>query len=373
MLRLDKSNRHLVLLGRKSMREAGYWERRDIQEMICRSPGPFCEELGEYIHIVGSEVEPTDIVPDRIDLLGIDPNGSAVVIEVKRDSHKLHLLQAISYAAMVSKWEPKEFSEELRLFNSKWSERSDQKQQSLEEATEELEEILEEGDLEAVNRRQRIILLAEDFDYVVLSTAEWLARNHEVDIRCYRLAISTNGNDDFLSCTREYPPRELTEIAIRRRRKTETGDDAPLDWVNFLTTIRNPAVVTFFRNELQNGRQNSIQRKALRFFVAGKRRYAVYAKRQWARVLQFGRFDDDILFWTTRLGAGSKITRLSEGKKLRFYLAADDDFATFKRAAETELLQTEFHHDSDAIDDELDPIEYAESVPAPAGYGPHSR
>jgi len=29
------------------MREAGYWERRDIQEMICRTPAVFCEELGE--------------------------------------------------------------------------------------------------------------------------------------------------------------------------------------------------------------------------------------------------------------------------------------------------------------------------------------
>ena|SRR6185437_6439768 len=111
MLRIDKNNRSLIRLEPKTMKESGYWERRDIQEMICRSPGPFCDELDEYIHVVGSEVQPTDFVQDRIDILGIDPDGAAVVIEIKSDSHKLQLLQALSYVGMVAKWEPKQFIE----------------------------------------------------------------------------------------------------------------------------------------------------------------------------------------------------------------------------------------------------------------------
>src|SRR6266516_2601126 len=58
----------------KTMRESGYWERRDVQEMICRSPRSFCEELGEDIYIVGSEAQPSAFVQDRIDLLGVDPD-----------------------------------------------------------------------------------------------------------------------------------------------------------------------------------------------------------------------------------------------------------------------------------------------------------
>src|SRR5262245_54298167 len=72
MLRIDKANKILIPLERKTMRDSGYWERRDIQEMICHTPGPFFEELGENIHIVGSEVQPTEFVLDRIDVLGID-------------------------------------------------------------------------------------------------------------------------------------------------------------------------------------------------------------------------------------------------------------------------------------------------------------
>src|SRR5882672_4414766 len=105
MLRIDGSNKKLIRLEPKTMRESGYWERRDIQNMICHSPGAFCDELGEYIHIVGAEIQPTEFVQDRIDLLGVDPDGVAVVIELKRDSDKLQLLQGLSYAAMLSKWE----------------------------------------------------------------------------------------------------------------------------------------------------------------------------------------------------------------------------------------------------------------------------
>jgi hypothetical protein len=86
---------------------------------------------------LGSEVQPSDVVQDRIDLLGIDPNGAAVIIEIKRDSHKFQLLQALSYAGMIAKWEPKRFIERLIEFN--------QKQQSYEQAKAELEEILGDG------------------------------------------------------------------------------------------------------------------------------------------------------------------------------------------------------------------------------------
>jgi RecB family endonuclease NucS len=70
------------------MRESGYWERRDIQEMISHAPSVFCEELGEQeqFHLIGSEIKPTDFVEDRIDLLAVDPDGGAVIIEIRADS-----------------------------------------------------------------------------------------------------------------------------------------------------------------------------------------------------------------------------------------------------------------------------------------------
>jgi hypothetical protein len=274
MLRIDKTNKTLSALERKTMRESGYWERRDIQEMICRSPGSFCEELEEDIYIVGNEVQPTDFVQNRIDLLGVDPDGVAVIIEIKRGNDKLQLLQALSYAGMVAKWEPKRFIEQLREFNKK-------QQQTFEQVKDELEQSLEERDIEAINRNQRIVLLAEAFDYEVLVTAEWLTERYDMDIRCYRVALAKHGEDDFLTCTRAYPPRELTEIAIRRRREKEIGGE-PSDWNEALKSVENQAVVKFFQQELAAGRSNNLKYKNLRFYIDDRRRFVVAAKQKFA-------------------------------------------------------------------------------------------
>jgi hypothetical protein len=319
MLRIDKANKSLIPLERKTMRDSGYWERRDIQEMICQTPAPFFEELGESIHIVGSEVQPTEFVQDRIDILGIDPDGSAVIVEIKRDSHKLHLLQALSYAGMVAKWEPKRFIEQLSRFN---------RQHQFDQAKEQLEEILEEGDVEALNRNQRVVLLAEAFDYEVLITAEWLTERYDVDVRCYRIALAKNGSEDFLTCTRSYPPPELTDIAIRRRRTKEVGAEEPINWADALKSVENPAVRQFFRQELDAGRSNNPKLKALRFFIGEKKRFAVLMKRKWARVWQSGRFENDIEFWKTRLGEQAKIRPKWSGRRLRFLNSRGSPFSS---------------------------------------------
>jgi hypothetical protein len=352
MLRIDKSNKALIALERKTMRDSGYWERRDIQEMICRSPAPFCDELDEFILFVGSEVKPTDFVQDRIDLLGIDPDGAAVVVEIKRDSHKLHLLQALSYAGMVAKWEPKRFIEELRDFNKDCH----NDDRGFEQTKEQLEEILDEGDIETINRNQRIVLLAEAFDYEVLVTAEWLTERYDVDIRCYRVSLAKNGEDDFLTCTRAYPPPELTDLAIRRRRKKEIGEPETTDWNEALKSVENKAVVKFFEQELAAGRSNNPKYKALRFPIGGRRRFVMYAKRQFARVWQSARFEDDIEFWKSRLGERCRISPKWGGRRLRFYLFDEPNFMAFKKAVTVELLNTEFHTDSE---DETDDAEQA--------------
>ena len=88
MLLIDKSGKSLSSLERKSMREAGYWERRDIQQMICRSPNAFFGELGESIYLVGSEVEPSEFVQDRIDLLGVDETGAGTDIAKGKDERE---------------------------------------------------------------------------------------------------------------------------------------------------------------------------------------------------------------------------------------------------------------------------------------------
>jgi hypothetical protein len=49
MLRIDKANKALIALERKSMRESGYWERRDIQAVF-----------GKFKHAVTVELAQTE-------------------------------------------------------------------------------------------------------------------------------------------------------------------------------------------------------------------------------------------------------------------------------------------------------------------------
>jgi RecB family endonuclease NucS len=104
VLRIDREARRFVRLERQTMVGADLTERQDVQQMILRSPETFFEELGERLLLIGQEIRPADFVDDRIDVLAIDENGNAVIIELKRGSHKLQLLQSLAYAGMVARW-----------------------------------------------------------------------------------------------------------------------------------------------------------------------------------------------------------------------------------------------------------------------------
>jgi hypothetical protein len=254
---------------------------------------------------------------------------------------------------MIAKWEPKQFIDSLKEFNEKWAGPSP-RSQTFEDLQDELEEMLQEGDLATINREQRVILLAEEFDYEVLVTCEWLTEKYDVDIRCYRLSLAQHGDDLFLSCTSAYPPPELTDIAKRRRRKNETGGTPPIDWTEAKKKIQNEAITTFFDREIENGRPFDLKYRRLRFAIGDRQRFRVVARRQFARVWQVGRFDKDIEFWESRLGPEGKVEPISQGSALRFYLNTTDDVEKFKRAVETELSKVPFSRQADEDEQEAD-------------------
>jgi RecB family endonuclease NucS len=95
MLRVNRTKKELVKLAKRSLPELGLTEPYDLQQMIRNSPEAFFEEMEEKLLLIGEEVRLVEFVEDRIDLLAVDQQGSLVIIELKRGSHKLHLLQAL--------------------------------------------------------------------------------------------------------------------------------------------------------------------------------------------------------------------------------------------------------------------------------------
>jgi hypothetical protein len=200
MLRIDRDRKALVRLKKSALAEADHWER-DLQAMIFLAPDAFCEEIGEKLQLVGQEVRPSESVADRIDILALDEAGNSVIVELKRGQHKLQLLQAVSYAGMVSRWTPDRFVE-MRASQLSISK---EEANSIEEHT--------GSEVSAVNQAQRIILIAEDFDPALLVASEWLHESYGVDIRCYRIELSRDeAGSDYLTCGCIYPPMEIADL-----------------------------------------------------------------------------------------------------------------------------------------------------------------
>lgn len=331
MLRIDRQNRTLSRLEERAIQEAGLKERYDIQRMIRQSPDAFFHEMGESLMLIGDEIRPAAFVDDRIDLLAIDKQGSSVIIELKRGSDKLHLLQALAYAAMVSKWEKTRFTSELSRSCT----------QPTEDSEEKIEEFLDEG-MESLNKSQRVLLIAEGFEYEVLVTAEWLGEAYSMDIRCYRVKISADGSNEYLSCTCIYPPPEISAHSVRRGKRGESKPARWNNWRDVFADIKNPAVVEYFQKEISDGRESYLRHRALRYRLNDKRRFHVCARRKLAYVWQAGRFENDLEFWRNRIGSGAGVEPVQNGKSLRFFLSSIEDFKKFRDAYDNDLTNVDF-------------------------------
>lgn len=323
MLRIDRQKKAFTRLETPRLAEVSIAERSDLQEYIYNSPEAFFEEIGQRLFLVAKEIQPSDDVEDRIDLLALDKDGNAVIIELKRGNHKLQMFQAISYAGMVATWEPGDFLNHLST-----------------EKNEKLQEFLE-VEIDEINRRQRMILVAEDFDYSVLIGAEWLNEKYEVDIICCRISLSKDAatGAEFLVCSNIFPAPKVAQQAVRRgRRRAGGGKPKWANWDAVLAALSNQAIVTYFRQEIEAKRENYLPRRSLRYRIENKRRWTVKARSSFAHVSQNGRFEGDITFWRAGLSQPDQVVPLAEDRVLRFRLYTERDCQFFHRAATEQLV-----------------------------------
>lgn len=344
MLKINRNNHSFSILDKPTLADVLITERYDLQEYICNSPKEFFSEIGQELFLIGKEISPSKNVQDRIDLLAIDKEGTCVIVELKRGNHKLQMMQAISYAGMIAQWSPDDFLRRL-----------DEVQRDA------LTEFLEEGDTEEINHRQRLILVAEAFDYALLIGAKWLTDNHGVDVMCCRIAVAKDAatNTEYLVCSNVYPAPELAQEAVPRGRRTTDSETAKwADWDSALANIDNLAVAEYYREQLKANRESYLRKRTLHYRIEGKRRWFATARQARTYVWQHGRFDGDIEYWQKGLSDGTGVKPVKKEKCLSFFLVNEADFKFFHQAATDKLLKTEWMQGSP--EEDLDFVEAEE-------------
>lgn len=210
MLKFDTAKNQLIKLRETNLVEESILERYDFQEAIVKSWQQFCSELGMgELYFVDSEVIPHSSCRDSIDILALDWEGTPVVIELKRAKHKLQLLQALSYAAMLSTWSSEDYLKRLK-----------------DKPCYDDVACLIEGIDEM--QSPRIVLVAEEYDPEVILTADFLG-NHNVDITAIAVSLVKHNDEILLSLDRKYPLSGLEDTYVPRARTKRSDPEKTID------------------------------------------------------------------------------------------------------------------------------------------------
>ncbi len=176
----------------------------DIEEILRNNIDMICDEE-ESMLIVGKQVKNEKNA--RSDLTAVDNNGDIVLIEIKRDRKDIIYrkeafeFQAIRYAASYATIDRTEglVKRVYAPYIEKYRDEFELGElTSFELGIRKLNEFLEANDAHKdFNEKQRIILVASDFDDQTLSAVAWL-NNNNVDISCYKLTPYRINEDIFL-------------------------------------------------------------------------------------------------------------------------------------------------------------------------------
>ncbi len=200
-----------------------------IEEILRNSIDMICDEE-ESMLVVGRQVKNEKY--GRSDLTAVDNNGDIVLIEIKRDIKDIIYrkeafeFQAIRYAAsyatidttddLVNKvYVPyiEKYKDEFELGELT----------SFELGIRKLDEFLEANDAHKdFNEKQRIILVASDFDEQTLSAVAWLNSNN-VDISCYRLIPYKLSEDIYFYAEKLLPVSNYDDYYVNLMDKSITS------------------------------------------------------------------------------------------------------------------------------------------------------
>ena len=199
----------LVPLRPTTFSSHGLSERGDLQRLLRDQ----VEIIAPDVLIISEEFGGWEDSKRRIDLLGIDRDANLVVIELKRTEDGGHMeLQAIRYAAMVSKMTFEKLSDVLADYLAAQGRQEDPREKLLDFLG------WETPDAERFAQDVRIVLASAEFSRELTSAVLWL-NEHGLDIRCVRLRPYADGGRVFVDVQQILPLPEASEYFVNLREK----------------------------------------------------------------------------------------------------------------------------------------------------------
>ena len=200
-------------LNKTSLAALGLKERQHLQEWVIAHPSVMGDDLlvvtAEYDSWRGSDGVASK---DRLDVLALEPSGRLVVAELKRDEDRDVHLQAVNYAALVSRFDLETLAEAHAKFLSRRGTPTD-----VDQARERLLEHVEEFDVETL-RTPRIVLIAGAFPRIVSHTAVWLSEMG-LDVSLVQVSVWMAGEQVIGSFERLYPIVALEDFTLAPARQ----------------------------------------------------------------------------------------------------------------------------------------------------------
>lgn len=226
MLRYNTNIKSFEPLSKAELKSENILERYDFQQSIVNSWDTVKNELGlPSAYLIGQEIKPHHSVGDAIDLLAFNSDDSSlIVIELKRDKNKYQLLQSLSYASMVAKWDHERLVSEI--------------QRDINPEPGELIDLINSNE---INDQVNIILISEFYDPEVIITSEWLIDKYGLEIVCFAVQVLKIENQIFFNFDQRLPLKELSEVYEERtRRPSVNRNNKDITWEDVLPKLRYP-------------------------------------------------------------------------------------------------------------------------------------
>jgi hypothetical protein len=209
---LSVNDEQSQVVSASDLPQLGLKEREHLQEWVLAHP----ELLGSGVAVVTSEFDKWqsasgEAIADRLDVLGLGPDGRLVVVELKRDlaPHTVHM-QAVNYAAMVSRLSTRDVAE-------LWAAWRSTKDQPLD--VESVEAELQTKWLLTPDtiKSPRIVLIAAGFPASVTASVVWLnEQGVSMDLIRFRPYQLEDGRV-LVNFTRIFPVPSVEDFTIGRR------------------------------------------------------------------------------------------------------------------------------------------------------------